>query len=178
MGTTGMAPRTGLTVDQWMRDELHGVTILASGTTKESGCSIWWAAIDAPDEEGAYALCVPYTRGRLEWTYKIMDETVGPCYYAIPRNVGEALARNPRQRDGYALTWWNQTVCYTPKKRPKNGDVVTFDCKFSGIDTNTFLMTDRPSVFQCVGGNRHGSLVKLQGWTTASYQVNTELVTA
>ena len=110
MGTTVMTPRTGLTVDQWMREEMWDVKVLASGTTKESGQSIWWAAIDEPD--GAYALCVLYTRGRSEWTYKVMDETVGPCYYEIPRKVGEALARHPRQRDGYAAEWWAKTVCY------------------------------------------------------------------
>jgi hypothetical protein len=27
------------------------------------------------------------------------------------------LARHPRKRDGYALEWWNRTVCYEPKKR-------------------------------------------------------------
>ena len=178
MGTTGMAPRTGLTVDQWMREEMYGVKVLASGTTKESGRSIWWAAIDAPDEDGAYALCVLYTRGRNEWTYKVMDETVGPCYYALPRNVGEALARNPRQRDGYAAEWWTQTVCYEPKKRPKVGDVVTFDGHFVGIDTKTFRMTDRSSVFQCVGGSHNGLLVKLGGWTTIAYQVNPQAVSA
>ena len=176
MGTTGMAPRTGLTVDQWMREEMYGVKVLASGTTKESGRSIWWAAIDDPD--GAYALCVLYTRGRNEWTYKVMDETVGPCYYALPRNVGEALARNPRQRDGYAAEWWTQTVCYEPKKRPKVGDVVTFDGDFVGIDTKTFRMTDRSSVFQCVGGSHDGLLVKLRGWTTIAYQVNPQAVSA
>jgi hypothetical protein len=109
-----MTPRTGLTVDQWMREEMWDVKVLASGTTKESGQSIWWAAIDDPD--GAYALCALYQRGRSEWTYKVMDETVGPLYYAIPRNVGEALCRNPRQRDAFASEWWAKTVCYEPKK--------------------------------------------------------------
>lgn len=116
MGTIGMAPQTGLTTEQWMRQEVtQGLTVLASGTTKESGRSIWWAAIDHPD--GAYALCVLYTRGRNEWTYKDMDETVGPCYYALPRKVGEALARNPRKREGYVAEWWSRTYCYEPKKR-------------------------------------------------------------
>ena len=178
MGTTGMAPRKGLTVDQWMREEMYGITIFASGTTKESGRSIWWAAIDAPDEDGAYALCVLYTRGRNEWTYKVMDETVAPCYYAIPRNVGEALARHPRQRDGYAAEWWNRTYCYGPKRRPRSGEVVEFPCQFEEIETQTFRATDRPSVFQCVGGSEDGMFIGLRGWTKLNYRIVSQEVSA
>lgn len=91
------------TPTEWIKAELDTTRILKQ---RIIGNTAYMAYRDK-DTTDVYAVVIGFTRrtygGRtVELIGKIMDESVGPCYYKCPRGILELLTPT---KDMYALQW-------------------------------------------------------------------------
>ena len=173
-----------------LRDDFRD-RVVAHATASEQhdcGSSVFWAAVrDRENPDEVFALCVLYKRvteskygyGTGEFWYKVMDETVGPCYYDVPNKVWNALTPLPADEpaDSYRAGWRanvearRAALAARPKVKP--GDVVEFPgVTYRGYEDVIGFEYVEKSIFRpvYVDGTLY-SRVRLRGWTKQHYRL-------
>lgn len=188
MGATSTHKPASQSVRDYFADYFTNATIIASGTRRDpnyvAGTIDWpyefYAAVryndGHPSAGEVFAFVVLYSiasRSYYNFTYKDLDETVGPGAVHAPRRVLDALT--PTEHE-YALEWrrqcWENLEISEAKPRVRHGDRIRFDEAFtfsSGLQTTT------STVFEVVERDvlrlpeRNGIRVKIPRWRARSY---------
>ena len=188
MGATSTHKTAGVSVRDYFADYFTNATIIASGTRRDpdyvGGSYDWpfefYAAVryndGHPHAGEVFAFVVLYSvapSSYYNFTYKDMDETVGPGAVHAPRRVLEALTPTDHE---YAKQW--RTACWAnleleeAKPRVRRGDRIRFAEAF------TFgggLQTTAATVFEVVERDvlrvidHHGVRVRIPRWRARSY---------
>jgi len=177
MGWTSLHRDAGISNREFFAGVLNSeLQIVADGARRaprHSGyTSVYYAAVRRPDGEtfAIVALMSWTPRSRWNFTYKLMDETVGPVESSAPRAVLAALT--PTSSD-YASQW--RAACQArldaaaarPKVKP--GDQVAFAAPLrftNGYEASTFTFEQR-NTFRTGAGFR----VRISGWREMDYRL-------
>ena len=171
MGWTQLRREPGLTTEQWFANNYFtaGWTIHASAMVG----STFYAAVESPHEPGVVTAFVALTTrssGYYNWTYKDMDESMGPAQADCPARVLDKLTpttnRNAqvwrqRCRDLAAITGF----------RFKAGDHITLATPLtftSGDVLDTFTLRDRKGALTPFW---NGAYYSISTWRTATVTV-------
>lgn len=164
MGATSTHKTAGVSVSDYFADYFTNATIIASGTRRDpdyiGGSYDWpyefYAAVryndGHPHAGEVFAFVVLYSvapSSYYNFTYKDMDETVGPGAVHAPRRVLEALTPTDHE---YANQWraacWANLELEEAKPRVRRGDHIRF------VEPFTFgggLQTTTETVFEVEG---------------------------
>lgn len=156
MGATSTHKTAGVSVSDYFADYFTNATIIASGTRRDpdyiGGSYDWpyefYAAVryndGHPHAGEVFAFVVLYSvapSSYYNFTYKDMDETVGPGAVHAPRRVLEALTPTDHE---YANQWraacWANLELEEAKPRVRRGDHIRFAEPFTfggGLQTTT-----------------------------------------
>lgn len=173
MGSTSTHKLAGLTVRDYFESYYTGASIIASGTRRDpdyvAGSHDWpyefYAAVryddDHPNAGEVFGLVVLYSiapSSFYNFTYKEVDETMGPGAVHAPRAVLEALTPTTHE---YAAQWrarcWTNLELEEAKPRVRRGETIriprpltftggletTPDTVFELIDRDVLRIVDR-----------------------------------
>ncbi|MFF8188862.1 DUF6927 domain-containing protein [Microbacterium sp. NPDC016588] len=188
MGATSTHKQAGVSVRDYFADYFTNATIIASGTRRDpdylAGSYDWpyefYAAVryndGHPHAGEVFAFVALYStapRSHYNFTYKDMDETMGPGASHAPHRVLEALTPTTHE---HAQEWrarcWGNLELAEAKPRVRRGDRIRFaeDFTFSGG-----LQTTTETVFEIVERDvlrlpdHHGMRVKIPRWRARSF---------
>lgn len=187
MGSTSTHKEAGVTVRAYFERYFTGASIIASGTRRDpeyvSGRFDWpyefYAAIryddDHPKAGEVFAFVVLYSiapSSYYNFTYKDLDETVGPGAVHAPRAVLEALTSTTHE---HAAQWrarcWANLEREEAKPRVRRGERIQFSEPMafsSGVETTpdtVFELIER-DVLHIVD---RGIRVRIPRWRTRTY---------
>lgn len=149
MGWTSQHRDKGTTNEEFFLASFKpGTRIHASGTV----AGTFYAAVETPSQPGviwAYVVLTQWApKSEYNFTYKDMDETMGPCEVSAPLAVLKALTPTD---NGYALEWRERCAQYQAQRKAmrglKAGDSVVLASKLtftSGAELDTFTVKRYP----------------------------------
>lgn len=175
MGWTGLFRAPGTTDREFFEKEFpieltEKGEIIACGSVNFT----FYAAVKNKDTGRVWALVVLMhrNRGYLNFSYKDMDEDMGPGYYECPRKVLDALTPTDHE---YALQWREGCRAHHARRdaarRLKPGQHVKFasPMRFTNNTTyDTFAYVSR-NTFRAADGVR----VTISGWRDRTFEILT-----
>lgn len=177
MGSTSMYRAPGQTDRAFWEHELPTTLrqrgeILACATVSNT----FYAAVRDKATGTVWALVCLQQRGRgdFNFTYKEMDETMGPAEDRCPTAILNLLTPLPEGDKSYAAEWRARCQAYqdarTSRAKVKKGDLVRFEhpLNFGNGDTLTELTFESHSTFR-VGNLRY----RIPRWRDRKYEVIT-----
>lgn len=185
MGSTGIhLPKGTSMADAALGDLNPALTVLKHTTKRTSGewQYVLYAAVENRILDEVFALVVlmhrnPSPSVYYNFTYKMMDETVGPNEAACPAEILDLLTETA---DEYAVEWRRRCRVLLDQPKPEvvhAGDVVTFAVPLrfvGGMEQSTFEFV-RNTRFTIPG--RVGQ-VRIPHWKTIPYTVERKAVGA
>lgn len=77
--------------------------------TREDGETVLWVVVAGTNDQGGkyqYIVCYLIQKGGDCWGYKPMDESMGPCYYSVPKAwLTKYPCITPTGHTGYSKEW-------------------------------------------------------------------------
>lgn len=175
MGATNMKRPKGLSNREWVKQNLlmAGQTILDCTTLPTSGewQRVFYAAVreDNSGDVWALVLLMHFGGGYYNFTYKALDDTVGPCETSCPKRIIDLLTPTDSK---YASEWRQQCLANQPTRKSARGDIIEFQAPLrfgNGAEVTRFRVEARGRLTALPEGWSFAA--RIPGWQRMPYTV-------